>query len=191
MRASAKTGSAAGDGYAGAASGATVDAVIVIFGAAVRPGGRPSATLRWRVDAAAAFGRRFTAPLFMPTGGPGRFGPSEASVMAGLLEKLGISRERVVLEETGTDTFSSARAVARLLRAQGIAAPVFAASSFYHQARCVMLLRAFGVAARAAGPPRVPAGSRWVVRCYWWLREAAALAYDGALALLVQLGARG
>ncbi len=168
-------------------SGATQDAVIVIFGAAVRPGGRPSTALRWRVDAAAAFATRFTASLFVPTGGVGRFGPSEASVMARLLAAHGVPPERILLEETGTDTFSSVRAVARLLRARGIVAPVFAASSRFHLPRCVLLLRVFDVPARAAGPPWVPAGSRRITRCYWWLREAAALPYDTSLALLLRL----
>jgi uncharacterized SAM-binding protein YcdF (DUF218 family) len=164
-----------------------VDAVIVIFGAAVRPGGRPSTTLRWRVEAAVAFATRFTAPLFVPTGGVGRFGPSEASVMARLLTDRGVPPGRILLEETGTDTFSSARAVASLLRAKGITAPVFAASSFFHLGRCVVLLRLLGVPARAAGPPFVPAASRWMHRCYWWLREAVALPYDVLLALLLRL----
>lgn len=159
------------------------DAVIVIFGAAVRPGGRPSAMLRRRVEAAAVFARRFAAPLFLPTGGVGRHGPSEASVMQGLLVESGIVAGRILLEETGTDTLSSARAVARILRANGLAAPVFAASSVFHQPRCVMLLRLFGVPARAAGPPWVSAGSRWTTRAWWWLREAAALPYDLILAI--------
>jgi hypothetical protein len=36
------------------------DAIIVIFGAAVRPDGKPSQTLRHRVEAAARFGKRFS-----------------------------------------------------------------------------------------------------------------------------------
>ncbi len=163
------------------------DAVIVIFGAAVRPGGRPSTTLRWRVEAAAAFGTRFAAPLFVPTGGVGRYGPSEASVMARLLQSHGIPSARILREETGTDTLSSARAVVRLLRTRRIVAPVFAVSSLYHVPRCVVLLRILGVPARAAGPPFVPAGSRWMTRGYWWLREAAALPYDAALGIVVRL----
>jgi len=158
--------------------------VIVIFGAAVRPGGRPSAMLRRRVEAAAAFGAQFSAPVFLPTGGVGRHGPSEASVMQALLVECGIVAERILLEETGTDTLSSARAVARLLRADGSAAPVFAASSTFHLPRCVLLLRLFGVPARAAGPPYVSAGSRSTTRAWWWLREAAALPYDLMLALV-------
>jgi uncharacterized SAM-binding protein YcdF (DUF218 family) len=166
------------------------DAVIVIFGAAVRPGGRPSTTLRWRVEAAVNFGLRFMAPLFVPTGGVGRHGPSEASVMAGLLQAHGVPPEQILLEETATDTLSSVRAVARLLCARPVAVPVFAASSVYHVPRCVVLLRVFGVAARAAGPPFAPAGSRWVTRCYWWLREAAALPYDTALAVVLRMRGR-
>lgn len=162
------------------------DAVIVIFGAEVRPDGQPSTTLRWRVAAAVAFAARFRAPLFVPTGGIGRFGPSEASVMADLLRVADVPPDRVLLEETGADTLSSARAVAALLRAQGIAAPVFAASSRYHQPRCVLLLRLLGLPARAAGPPTVPAARRWWRRCYWWLRELPALPYDAALATFLR-----
>ena len=177
------------DGRHGAASMRSpywehADAVIVIFGAAVRPGGRPSAMLHRRVEAAAAFGAQYNAPVFVPTGGLGRHGPSEASVMQALLVECGMVAERILLEETGTDTLSSARAVARLLRADGPAAPVFAASSAFHLPRCVLLLRLFGLAARPAGPPYVAAGSRWMTRAWWWLREAAALPYDLMLALV-------
>ena len=158
-----------------------IDAVIVIFGAAVRPGGRPSTTLHRRVEAAAAFGMRFAAPLFVPTGGVGRFGPSEAAVMASLLEARGVPPGRILLEETGTDTLSSAGAVARLLRLARRHRAGVRGEQMYHVPRCVLLLRIFGVAARAAGPPWVTAGSRWMTRGYWWLREAAALPYDAAL----------
>ena len=167
------------------------DAVIVIFGAAVRSDGRPSATLRRRVEAAAAFGARFAAPVFLPTGGVGRFGPSEASVMRTLLLVLGVPAGRIVLEESGTDTLSSARAVAGLLHARGPQAPVFAASSGYHLARCVLLLRIFRVKARAAGPPWVGAGSGWLARVYWWARECAALPYDALLAAVIRFRGRG
>lgn len=175
-----------------AAGEAGYDAAIVIFGAAVRRGGVPSPVMRRRVDAAAAFARRFASPLFVPTGGVGRHAPSEASVMARLLTQChGILPDRILLEETGTDTLSSAHAVARLLRARAIAAPVYAASSRYHQPRCVLLLRLFGLPARAAGPPKVPAISNRMVRWYWRLREALALPYDAALVLLLRLRRQG
>jgi uncharacterized SAM-binding protein YcdF (DUF218 family) len=160
--------------------------VVVIFGAAVRPGGRPSATLRRRVEAAAAFAARFAAPVFVPTGAVGRFGPSEASVMRGLLLQHGVAAERILLDESGTDTLSSARAVARILRSRELTDTVFVASSAFHLARCVMLLRMFGVSARAAGPPWVRAGPWWA---YWWIREALALPYDAVAACVQRLRA--
>jgi uncharacterized SAM-binding protein YcdF (DUF218 family) len=155
----------------------------VIFGAAVRRGGQPSTTLRWRVEAAAGFGGSLGDPLFIPTGAVGRFGPSEASVMAALLGDLGVASDRILLEETATDTMSSVHAVVALLRSRAIAAPVFVASSLYHLPRCLLLFRLMGVRARAAIPPSVPAARVWWRRCYWWLREVPALAYDVALAL--------
>ena len=137
------------------------DAVIVIFGAAVRPGGRPSTTLRWRVEAAAAFGHALRRAAVRadrrrrPVRAVRSVGDGEA---AG--RRRGVPPERILLEETGTDTLSSARAVARLPRARRIAAPVFAASSIYHALRCVLLLWLCGMTARSASPRFVPAGSR-------------------------------
>ncbi len=106
--------------------------------------------------------------------------------MAAMLEARGVPRARILLEETGTDTLSSARAVVALLRTRGIAAPVFVATSLYHQPRCLLVLRLLGVRARAAVPPVVPAATHWWRRCYWWLREVPAIPYDAVLALYLR-----
>ncbi len=111
---------------------------------------------------------------YMPTGAVGRHGPSEASIMAAALQASGVAADHIQLEETGTDTLSSALACARLLG--GWAGPVRLASSGYHQPRCMMLLRMAGVRARPCAPP--PAGP-WV--WYWRLREGAALPYDAVV----------
>jgi vancomycin permeability regulator SanA len=151
----------------------------------VRPDGEPSATLRRRVEAAAAFGARFAAPLYVPTGAKGRFGASEASVMAGLLRGLGVPPERILLEQTGTDTLSSVRAVVRLIAG---ADAVYVATSGYHLARCLILLRLAGLRAIACPPP--PAADGLLQRWYWRLREAAAIPYDTVLGLLLRLRGR-
>ena len=123
--------------------------------------------------------------------GSGGHGPSEASVMAALLEARGVPAERVLLEETGTDTLSSVRAVARVAAgARDRRAPVFAASSLYHLPRCMLLLRLAGVPARAASPPAVPAATRWWRRWYWWLREVPAIPYDLALLVVLRVSGR-
>jgi vancomycin permeability regulator SanA len=161
----------------------TPDAVIVIFGAAVRPDGQPSPTLRRRVEAAAAFGARHRAPLYIPTGAKGRWGASEASIMAELLRRFGVPDEAMVLEETGTDTLSSVLAVRAVLRARGLRGRVHAASSGYHLPRCVALLRLAGVRARPCPPPAFPAAEGTAIRAYRWAREAVALPVDVVLIL--------
>jgi vancomycin permeability regulator SanA len=158
---------------------------IIIFGAAVRPDGAPSITLRRRVEAAVKLGSRLAAPLYVPTGAKGRYGPSEASVMAGLLRELGVPPDRILLEETGTDTLSSVRAVARLIPE---VAAVHVASSGYHLARCLILLRLAGIRADACPPP--PTADKLLERWYWRLRELLALPYDIALILGLRLAGR-
>jgi len=163
---------------------------ILIFGAAVRPDGKASVTLQHRVEAALACARGNTEVRFIPTGAIGRYGPSEASVMAGLLTESGVRSERILLEETGSDTLSSVRAVCRLLRDHPSRGPVMVATSAYHLPRCLILLCLFGMAAQPCPPPRMPAAaSRWQ-RWYWRLREVPALPYDAALALWFRLTER-
>lgn len=161
---------------------------IVIFGAAVRPDGAPSRALRLRTEAALAFGRRLDRPLYVPTGGVGRFGPAEAEVMAGLLRAGGVAAADMLIEPTGTDTVSSVRAVRRLLR--GRAGRVYAATSAYHLPRCVLLLRLAGLPAHPAPPPRAPAATALGRRWYWRLRELPALPWDAAFVLALRLSGR-
>jgi uncharacterized SAM-binding protein YcdF (DUF218 family) len=163
------------------------DAIIVIFGAAVRPDGRPSQTLRYRVYAAVRFGSRFARPLFIPTGAKGRYGDAEATVMARQLIEAGFSAAAVREEKTGTDTLSSVRAVARMVRGRSA---VYACTSAYHLPRCLVLLWLAGVRARACPPPPVPAATSQWLRWYWRLRETPALPYDALLMLWLRVVGR-
>lgn len=163
---------------------------IVVFGAAVRPDGSPSTTLRQRVQAAFRFGAGLPNALYVPTGAIGRHGRSEASVMADLLRGFGVPDERILREETGTDTLSSVRAIAALLHARGHAGPVYAATSAYHLPRCLLVLRLAGLNAHGCPPPAAPAARSWAKRWYWRLREVPALPWDAALVLLLRLRGR-
>ena len=159
-------------------------AAIVIFGAGLRPDGGPTPTLSRRVEAARSFGERLTpAPLYLPTGGIGRYGPSEASAMAALLRAAGVPASRILLEDTARDTLQSVRLCAALLRRRGHAGPVFAATSAYHLPRCLVLLRLEGVRVRAVPPPRAPAATALWRRWRWRLREVPALPWDVLLLL--------
>lgn len=151
--------------------------MLVVFGAAVWPGGVASPVMRRRVLAARRFGRTLVRPLYLPTGGVGRNPPAESAVMAALLRGLGVAEADIRQEATATDTLSSTRSVAGMLR--GHAGPVFACSSAYHLPRCVLLLRLLGVPARAAPAPREACRDTWRLV----LREVPALPYDALLAL--------
>ena len=75
--------------------------------------------------------------------------------MARLLKEAGFPEASILQENTGTDTLSSVRAVARLVRGQS---PVYACTSAYHLPRCLILLRLAGIAARPCPPPPVAGG---------------------------------
>jgi vancomycin permeability regulator SanA len=163
---------------------------ILIFGAAVRPDGKPSVTLKRRVAAALVCAKGHNEVKFIPTGAIGRYGPSEASVMADLLRESGVGSDAILLEETGTDTLSSVLAIVRLLRENPPRGPVMVATSAYHLPRCLILLRLLNVPAKPCAPTRERAGAfRWK-RWYWRLREVPALPYDAMLALLLRLSGR-
>jgi uncharacterized SAM-binding protein YcdF (DUF218 family) len=162
---------------------------IVIYGAAVRPGGVPSGAMWRRVEAALRLGATLDAPLYLPTGGRGRHPPAEAQVMADMLREAGVPARQILAEPTARNTLRSTLACARLLRAHGHGgAIVYAATSAYHLPRAVALLRIAGLDGRPCPPPPGPASTRFVPRWRWRLREAAALPVDaawlGALRLL-------
>ena len=154
----------------GAGSGA-----VIIFGAAVRRDGGPSQAMRERVQAALRLGRTLRDPLYVPTGGVGRYGPAEAELMRELLLQAGVPSVRIRTESKARNTIRSVRNVRRVLG--GFMGPVYAATSGYHLPRCVLLLRIAGFRARPCPP------LRWRAGPYWWAREAAGLPVDALLAV--------
>lgn len=155
---------------------------IVILGAAVWRGGAPSPALWRRVAAAARVAHANPDALLLPTGAIGRHPPSEASVMRRLLLDAGVEAGRIVLEEQGTDTLSSLRHCARIVRAAG-ADRILVCSDAYHVPRCRAILRVLGVrsvAVPARGARRSLGARRFAIAV---LREVAATPWDVALAL--------
>lgn len=155
---------------------------IIIFGAAVRRDGGPSATMRARVAAACALGRKLDDPFYVPTGGVGRYGPAEALLMRDLLLADGVPAQRIRPECRAVNTLRSVRNCLHLLG--GYRGTVHAATSGYHLARCVLLLRIAGARAVACPP------GQWRANPYAWLREAAGLPVDAAVAVWWRLRGR-
>lgn len=161
---------------------AAVD-LILVLGAAVRPDGRPSPALGRRIAAAARAAEVFPQAMLFCSGGVGRHGPSEASVMARDLVRLGVAPARLVLDEESLDTLQTAIAAARYMRADRLTRCLVCTES-YHTPRAMALMRVLG--ARVRGWP-AKAGLRQMGPAAWaWMRarEGLAIPYDVALAVM-------
>jgi uncharacterized SAM-binding protein YcdF (DUF218 family) len=124
---------------------------IVVFGAA-EYSGRPSPTLRSRLDQALTLYRRQLAPLIVTTGGPGgdpQF--TEAEVARNYLVEHGVPPESVLVEKESSTTDQSVVQVIELLARNRISTCVVV-SDGYHLFRIKRQFAAGGVT--AYGCPR-------------------------------------
>jgi len=155
--------------------------LIAIFGAAVRPDG-PSPSLLRRIGYGREAARAHPQARVLCSGGVGRFGPSEASVMVERLVAEGVAAERLIADEASLDTLQSVAVAARWARRLG-APRVIVCSDAYHVPRIRLMLALLGVPT-TPGPalPGTGGASLW----YWLrmsLREAVAIPYDCAIVL--------
>ena len=144
-----------------------------MFGAAVRPDGMPSPALAHRIASAVAAARLYPDADLFCTGGVGRYGPSEASVMARLIATA-IDPARLHLDEASGDTLQSVRAAAAFMRANGYRIAI-ACTDRYHQPRVRMLFALARI--RSRGLAVAHADDRAYLR-RMRAREALALPYD-------------
>lgn len=152
---------------------ATARTLIVVFGAAVRPDGSASPALARRVGYAAAVAEADPAVDLFLSGGVGTYPPSEAAVMAALLDGA-VSPARLILDDASMDTLQTVRAAAHHARAHGYAA-LHTCTDAYHQPRVRMLFGLMGIASR---PVRMVARGPKPLQAKMWAREAAAIPYD-------------
>lgn len=156
--------------------------LIVIFGAAVLPGGGPSPSLQGRIEYGRAAAFAHPNARVLCSGGVGRWGGSEASVMAEVLVRQGVAVERLILDEVSLDTLQSVVVTLGQVRSQA-ASQVIVCSDDYHLPRIQLMLRVLGVASWR-GP--VPRGRGRASQRHWIkmsLREMVAIPYDLVIVL--------
>jgi len=73
----------------------------------VRPDGGASPALLRRIDGGFKLASAYPKSLVFCSGGIGRYGPSEASIIADRLTTLGLPPERLVLDEASLDTLQT------------------------------------------------------------------------------------
>jgi uncharacterized SAM-binding protein YcdF (DUF218 family) len=122
---------------------------IVVLGAQVHRGGRPSAALRGRTQRAVALYQQGYAPRIIVSGGVGDAGIAEAAVMQAIAVGRGVPEAAVVLEPTATRTVESARAVGAICRAAGWRSAIVVSDPF-HLWRSALLFAAAGLDVQTA-----------------------------------------
>jgi uncharacterized SAM-binding protein YcdF (DUF218 family) len=147
---------------------------IVVLGAAVMAGGRPSVALRRRVLHAAGLYRSGVAKVVIVSGGHGGNVPSEARVMKRLAVEHGVPENRIIMEETAQNTVGNAIACARILKQKNWS-NVMIVSDRFHLPRGRLLFRLLGINAAGSGPEvsnKVMRRRKWL---YFQLREIVAI----------------
>lgn len=155
----------------GAGAGPVPPVAIVVLGAAVWDGGRPSPTLDRRIARAARAAEALPVVPVIGSGGLGRHAPSEARVIRQGLIARGIAPERILEEDRSTSTLENALFTRRILAGRGVTR-VLVVTDSYHMPRALMTFRLLGLRARGCPVWRRDPGWGWVAA---HLREAAAL----------------
>lgn len=158
------------------------DHLIVILGAAVRPDGRASPALIRRIKGGFRLAQAHPEALVFCSGGIGRYGPSEASIMAERLTAMGLPSERLVLDEGSLDTLQTVVAAARFIGAHGLPGAMVCTDS-YHTPRTRLIFAALGVSTMDGSVKAGPRQMGWPACIRMRLREIPAIPYDGLLAL--------
>ncbi len=149
---------------------------IVVAGATVWRGGRPSKALTRRTLAGADLWRQGYAPRLVLTGGVGAHGPAEAVVAARIAREHGIPEAALVVEARSRNTEENAR-YARELSGAG---RVLVVTDAYHVLRSELIYGRYFEDAAVVGLPigKTPAlasgALREVPALLWYLISAAA-----------------
>ena len=118
--------------------------VALVLGSKVQLDGTPSPRLRARLDRTRELYRAGYFPSVIVSGGTGREGYDEASVMRDYLVSHGIPADRVIVDSGGTTTFASAQNAIQIAREHRFES-IFVVSQYFHLPRARLALRRFGV----------------------------------------------
>lgn len=111
------------------------DCTVLVLGCQVK-GERPSASLKYRLDAALEFCETHPGVPVIVSGGRGdNEEVTEASVMREYLIRHGLDKAQVIAEEESLDTAENLTACRRIIKDRGLSERIVLVTSFYHQYR--------------------------------------------------------
>lgn len=152
--------------------------LIVVLGAQVRAGGRPSRALTARArHAGGMYFRGWTGP-FVVSGGVGEHPPSEAEIMASVLREQGVTEDLILREAASSSTRHSAHHVTVLARQLGATGAVLVTDPL-HCVRAASAFRAEGLRVRSEPATGSPMWREPRERLGQLLRESGAVVWYG------------
>jgi uncharacterized SAM-binding protein YcdF (DUF218 family) len=143
---------------------------IVVYGARVYPGGRPSLALADRVKAGVRLWREGRGRYLVMSGAVDPDGTSEPDAMKRLAVEAGVPADAIVLDPTGRNTWLSAVGASRLLAERNWRNSI-SVSHYFHLLRIQMSARRAGLVSYTS-PARMT--RRLLREPYFVLRECAA-----------------
>jgi len=155
----------------------------VVFGAAVKPDGKPSGTLSRRTLAAWNLLQEHGGGRLFLSGGQGRYGAPEAHVMRDLLIDQGASQDQLIIDDLSLDTMDTVATCAHYVAEHDVSGKIYVCSSPYHNPRCWLLLKMFGVSSAIAAMPSDRPALGWKKWLFYYFRECAAIPWDILMAL--------
>ena len=118
--------------------------IALVLGSKVELDGTPSPRLRARLDRTLELYRAGYFPAVIASGGTGKEGFDEASVMRDYLVAHGIPSDRVIVDSHGTTTFMSAKNTLDIARQRKLNS-VFVVSQYFHLPRARLALKRLGI----------------------------------------------
>lgn len=120
--------------------------VAIVLGSKVELDGRPSARLAARLDKAVELYRAGMFRAVIVSGGLGKEGYDEATIMRAYLVAHAIPVAAILVDSAGVDTAATARNSAALMKSHGFSSALVV-TQYFHITRCKLALRANGVMA--------------------------------------------
>jgi len=132
--------------------------MIVIFGNKVETNGLPSARLQSRLDRGIELYNHDYAPTIIVSGGFGKEGFDEGTVMKDYLLNNSIPEENIIVDSDGNNTYQTAKNVKKIMKSQNMTS-VIIVTQYYHIARARLAFKRVGIeeiySAHALMPPEL------------------------------------
>jgi len=160
----------------------------IVFGASVKLGGRPSATMEARVNAALERIIIASDYIIIPTGGIVTNPPEESMLMKRLFISAGIPKESIFQESKSTDTFSSVlNCIAVINNEEFSVGNIYICTSSYHIPRCILIFWILGKRVKVGGVAKRPHKLPAYKYMYICLKEIPATIKDCTKAIYFRL----